>query len=209
MRIYNLGAQSSCGGELESPELHRQRAMPSAPCRFLSGAHFLPSRRTRIYQASTSELLWPGCRRPPEGDQPPFYPRSPTAWPSSMPLVTVNYREAYGMYACNGILFNHEKARAWRNLVDPQDQPCLARIAAASINASWATSDRCATGATPAITWSMPVRMRSRTTPEDYDDRHAARRACAVSIELCALELGWVASTGGVRAPGRNRDRRR
>ena len=80
-------------------------------------------KKTRIYQATTSEL-YGLVQEVPQRETTPFYPRSPYAVAKLYAYwITVNYREAYGMYACNGILFNHESPVARRNLCYPEDHP--------------------------------------------------------------------------------------
>ena len=98
--------------------------MRSARCGVLEAIRILGlEKKTRFYQASTSEL-YGKVQETPQKETTPFYPRSPYAAAKLYAYwITVNYREAYGMYACNGILFNHESPDPRRDLRHPQDHP--------------------------------------------------------------------------------------
>jgi GDPmannose 4,6-dehydratase len=106
--IYNLGAMSHVRVSFEVPE-YSADADGIGTLRILEAVRILGmSDKTRIYQASTSEL-YGKVQEVPQSEKTPFYPRSPYAVAKMYAFwITVNYREAYGMYACNGILFNHE-----------------------------------------------------------------------------------------------------
>ena len=106
--IYNLAAMSHVAVSFETPE-YTGNADGLGTLRILDAVRFLGlEKRTRIYQASTSEL-YGKVQEVPQSEKTPFYPRSPYAVAKMYAFwITVNYREAYGMYACNGILFNHE-----------------------------------------------------------------------------------------------------
>src|SRR5499425_193486 len=106
--IYNLAAQSHVQVSFETPE-YTANADALGPLRLLEAIRILGlEKRTRFYQASTSEL-YGLVRETPQRETTPFYPRSPYAIAKQFAYwTTVNYREAYGIYACNGILFNHE-----------------------------------------------------------------------------------------------------
>jgi len=106
--IYNLGAQSHVAVSFETPE-YTADTDALGTLRLLEAIRILGmEERTRFYQASTSEL-YGLVQETPQSEQTPFYPRSPYAVAKLYSYwTTVNYREAYGMYACNGILFNHE-----------------------------------------------------------------------------------------------------
>ena len=106
--VYNLGAQSHVAVSFEAPEYTADvDAMGSL--RILEAIRFLGlENKTRFYQASTSEL-YGLVKEIPQTENTPFHPRSPYAVAKMYAYwITVNYRESYGMYACNGILFNHE-----------------------------------------------------------------------------------------------------
>jgi GDPmannose 4,6-dehydratase len=109
--IYNLGAQSHVAVSFEAPE-YTANSDALGTLRILEALRMLGlSRKTRIYQASTSEL-YGLVQEIPQKETTPFYPRSPYGVAKLHAYwITVNYREAYGMYACNGILFNHESPR--------------------------------------------------------------------------------------------------
>jgi GDPmannose 4,6-dehydratase len=105
--IYNLGAQSHVAVSFEAPE-YTANSDALGTLRILEAVRMLGlTHKTRIYQASTSEL-YGLVQEIPQKETTPFYPRSPYAVAKMYGYwITVNYREAYGMYACNGILFNH------------------------------------------------------------------------------------------------------
>ena len=111
-------------------------------------------KKTRYYQASTSELFGQ-VREVPQNENTPFYPRSPYAVAKLYAYwITVNYREAYGLYACNGILFNHESSRRGETFVTRKITRGLANIAQGLEDClTLATSMPSATGAMPRITW--------------------------------------------------------
>src|SRR5580698_7609628 len=106
--VYNLAAQSHVQVSFENPE-YTANADAMGPLRLLEAIRILGlEKSTRFYQASTSEL-YGLVQETPQKETTPFYPRSPYAVAKLYAYwITVNYREAYGMYACNGILFNHE-----------------------------------------------------------------------------------------------------
>ena len=109
--IYNLGAQSHVAVSFETPE-YTADVDAIGTLRLLEAIRFLGlEKKTRFYQASTSEL-YGLVQEVPQKETTPFYPRSPYAVAKMYAYwITINYRESYGMYACNGILFNHESPR--------------------------------------------------------------------------------------------------
>ena len=115
--VYNLGAQSHVAVSFESPE-YTADVVAIGTLRLLESIHFLGmEKKTRFYQASTSEL-YGFVQETPQKETTPFYPRSPYAAAKMYAYwITVNYRESYGMYACNGILFNHESPRRGETFV--------------------------------------------------------------------------------------------
>jgi GDPmannose 4,6-dehydratase len=115
--IYNLGAQSHVAVSFESPE-YTADVDAMGTLRLLEAIRILGlQKKTRFYQASTSEL-YGLVQEIPQKETTPFYPRSPYAVAKMYAYwITVNYREAYGMYACNGILFNHESPRRGETFV--------------------------------------------------------------------------------------------
>jgi len=127
--IYNLGAQSHVAVSFEAPEYTADVDAIGA-LRLLEAVRFLGlDRTTRFYQASTSEL-YGLVQETPQTETTPFHPRSPYAVAKLYSYwITVNYREAYGMYACNGILFNHESPRRGETFVTRKITRGLANIA--------------------------------------------------------------------------------
>ena len=127
--IYNLGAQSHVAVSFESPE-YTADVDAIGTLRILEAIRILGlEKKTRFYQASTSEL-YGLVQEIPQKETTPFYPRSPYAVAKMYAYwITVNYREAYGMYACNGILFNHESPRRGETFVTRKITRGLANIA--------------------------------------------------------------------------------
>lgn len=127
--VYNLGAQSHVAVSFESPE-YTADVDAIGTLRLLEAIRFLGlENKTRFYQASTSEL-YGLVQETPQCETTPFYPRSPYAVAKLYSYwITVNYREAYGMYACNGILFNHESPRRGETFVTRKITRGLANIA--------------------------------------------------------------------------------
>jgi GDPmannose 4,6-dehydratase len=127
--IYNLGAQSHVAVSFESPE-YTADVDGMGTLRILEAIRILGlEKKTRFYQASTSEL-YGLVQETPQKETTPFYPRSPYAVAKLYAYwITVNYREAYGMYACNGILFNHESPRRGETFVTRKITRGLANIA--------------------------------------------------------------------------------
>jgi GDPmannose 4,6-dehydratase len=127
--IYNLAAQSHVAVSFEEPE-YTANADGLGALRLLEAIRIAGlERRTRFYQASTSEL-YGLVQQVPQSETTPFYPRSPYAVAKLYAYwITVNYREAYGIYACNGILFNHESPVRGETFVTRKITRALARIA--------------------------------------------------------------------------------
>lgn len=146
--IYNLGAQSDVKVSFDAPE-YTADVDGLGTLRLLEAIRLLGlENKTRFYQASTSEL-YGLAQETPQRETTPFYPRSPYAVAKLFAhCTTINYREAYGIYACNGILFNHEARVAARLL-----RRAKLRVASAisrwdwSAASIWETSTRCVTGA--------------------------------------------------------------
>jgi len=127
--IYNLGAQSHVAVSFESPE-YTADTVGIGSLRILEAIRILGlEKKTRFYQASTSELFGE-VQEIPQKETTPFYPRSPYAAAKLYAYwITVNYREGYGMYACNGILFNHESPRRGETFVTRKITRIMANIA--------------------------------------------------------------------------------
>lgn len=126
--VYNLGAQSHVAVSFESPE-YTADVDAIGTLRLLEAIRFLGlEKKTRFYQASTSEL-YGLVQEIPQKETTPFHPRSPYAVAKMYAYwITVNYREAYGMYACNGILFNHESPRRGETFVTRKITRAIANI---------------------------------------------------------------------------------
>ena len=127
--IYNLGAMSHVAVSFETPE-YTANADGIGTLRLLEAIRILGlEKKTRFYQASTSEL-YGQVQEIPQKETTPFYPRSPYAVAKMYAYwITVNYREAYGLYACNGILFNHESPLRGETFVTRKITRAMARIA--------------------------------------------------------------------------------
>ncbi|TAA39596.1 GDP-mannose 4,6-dehydratase [Corallincola spongiicola] len=127
--VYNLGAQSHVAVSFESPE-YTADVDAMGTLRLLEAIRFLGlEKKTKFYQASTSEL-YGLVQEVPQKESTPFYPRSPYAVAKMYAYwITVNYRESYGIYACNGILFNHESPRRGETFVTRKITRGIANIA--------------------------------------------------------------------------------
>jgi len=127
--VYNLGAQSHVGVSFEQPE-YTADVDGLGTLRLLEGIRLLGlEKKTRFYQASTSELFGL-IQENPQKETTPFYPRSPYGAAKLYAYwITVNYRESYGIYACNGILFNHESPRRGETFVTRKITRALSNIA--------------------------------------------------------------------------------
>lgn len=126
--VYNLAAQSHVAVSFESPE-YTADVDAIGTLRLLDAIRFLGLKNTKFYQASTSEL-YGLVQETPQTETTPFYPRSPYAVAKMYAYwIVVNYREAYGIYACNGILFNHESPRRGETFVTRKITRGLCNIA--------------------------------------------------------------------------------
>jgi len=127
--VYNLAAQSHVAVSFESPE-YTADVVANGTLRLLEAIRFLGlEKKTRFYQASTSELFGK-VQESPQTETTPFHPRSPYAVAKMYAYwITINYRESYGIYACNGILFNHESPRRGETFVTRKITRGLASIA--------------------------------------------------------------------------------
>ncbi len=135
--IYNLGAMSHVHVSFDSPE-YTANVDGVGTLRILEAVRLLGlTEKTRIYQASTSEL-YGKIQETPQTETTPFYPRSPYAVAKMYAYwITVNYREAYNMYACNGILFNHESPRRGETFVTRKITRGIAQILTGKTNCLW------------------------------------------------------------------------
>ena len=190
--IYNLGAQSHVAVSFESPE-YTANSDALGTLRILEAVRILGlTEKTRIYQASTSEL-YGLVQETPQRETTPFYPRSPYGVAKLYAYwITVNYRESYGMYACNGVLFNHESPRRGETFVTRKITRGLARIDAGL--------DQCLfMGNLDSLRdWGhardyveMQWLMLQQEQPEDFVIATGRQESVRRFIELTAQELGW------------------
>ncbi|MFO7628918.1 MAG: GDP-mannose 4,6-dehydratase [Prochlorococcaceae cyanobacterium] len=191
--IYNLGAQSHVAVSFESPE-YTANCDALGPLRILEAVRILGlSSKTRIYQASTSEL-YGLVQEIPQKESTPFYPRSPYGVAKLYGYwITVNYREAYGMYACNGILFNHESPRRGETFVTRKISRGLARIDAGLDDCLYmgnldSLRDWGHARDYVEMQWRM---LQQQGPPEDFVIATGRQETVRRFIELTALELGW------------------
>jgi GDPmannose 4,6-dehydratase len=215
--VYNLGAMSHVAVSFESPE-YTADVDGIGTLRLLEAIRFLGLEgKTRFYQASTSEL-YGLVQETPQRETTPFYPRSPYAVAKLYAYwITVNYREAYGMYACNGILFNHESPRRGETFVTRKITRALANIALG-------LEQELFLGNLDALRdWGhardyveMQWLMLQQDSPEDYVIATGRQHSVRTFVELAARELGieiaWhgkgveergiVAAVSGDKAPG-------
>jgi len=189
--VYNLAAQSHVAVSFEAPE-YTADVVAIGTLRLLEAIRFLGlEKKTRFYQASTSEL-YGEAQESPQTEATTFYPRSPYAVAKMYAYwITVNYREAYGMYACNGILFNHESPRRGETFVTRKITRGLANIAQGledclymgNINAlrDWGHAKDYV---------RMQWMMLQQDTPGDYCIATGRQHSVRQYIEWSALELG-------------------
>lgn len=190
--IYNLGAQSHVAVSFEAPE-YTANSDALGTLRILEAVRMLGlTDKTRIYQASTSEL-YGLVQEIPQKETTPFYPRSPYAVAKMYGYwITVNYREAYGMYACNGILFNHESPRRGETFVTRKITRGLARIDAGLDQCLYMGNlDSLRDWGHARDYVEMQWRMLQQESPEDFVIATGRQESVRRFIELTAAELGW------------------
>ena len=194
--IYNLGAQSHVAVSFEAPEYTAQVDALGA-LRLLEAIRILKlEQKCRFYQASTSELFGK-TQETPQTETTPFYPRSPYAVAKLYAYwITVNYREAYGLYACNGILFNHESPVRGETFVTRKITRALARI-------SLGLQDTLYMGNLNSLRdWGhardyveMEWLMLQQAEPKDYvvatGKQFTVRQAIEESAAVLGIELHW------------------
>ncbi len=190
--IYNLGAQSHVAVSFESPE-YTANCDGLGTLRILEAIKILGlNKKVKIYQASTSELYGLVQERP-QNEKTPFYPRSPYAVAKLYAYwITVNYREAYGMFACNGILFNHESPRRGETFITRKITRGLARINAGLDNCLYLgnlNSKRDWGHAKDYV--EMQWLMLQQNEPEDYVISTGRTESVRKFAEICAGFLGW------------------
>ena len=190
--IYNLGAQSHVAVSFETPE-YTANCDALGILRILEAVRVLNlTNKTKIYQASTSEL-YGLIQESPQKETSPFYPRSPYAVAKLYAYwIVINYREAYDIYACNGILFNHESPKRGETFVTRKITRGLTRINFGL--------DKCLYlgNINSKRDWGhakdyvyMQWLMLQQEKPEDFVIATGKMISVRKFIELCALELGW------------------
>jgi GDPmannose 4,6-dehydratase len=194
--IYNLGAQSHVKVSFEQPE-YTANVDGLGALRILEAIRILGAeKKMRFYQASTSEL-YGLVQQTPQTEKTPFYPRSPYAVAKLYAYwITVNYREAYGIYACNGILFNHESPLRGETFVTRKITRGLARI-------KLGLQDKLYLGNLSAQRdWGhardyveMQWRMLQQEQPEDFviatGIQHSVREFVTLAAEIIGIKLRW------------------
>jgi|ETNmetMinimDraft_30_1059905.scaffolds.fasta_scaffold32779_1 GDPmannose 4,6-dehydratase len=195
--IYNLAAQSHVQVSFEEPE-YTANSDALGALRLLEAIRTLGLQNsTRFYQASTSELFGL-IQEPIQNEQTPFYPRSPYGVAKLYAhWITINYREAYGMYACNGILFNHESPRRGETFVTRKISRGLTRISKGIDNCLWlgnldAKRDWGHAQDYVEAMWLMLQQQK----PEDFVIATGQQHSVREFVECAAAELGinmtWV-----------------
>lgn len=194
--IYNLAAMSHVHVSFDSPE-YVANADATGTLRILEAVRFLGlTKKTKIYQASTSEL-YGKVQETPQNENTPFYPRSPYAVAKLYAYwITVNYREAYDMFACNGILFNHESPRRGETFVTKKITKGLARIVS--------KKDKCLYlgNIDSKRDWGYAKdyvegmwRILQQDKPDDYvlatGETHSVREFIEEACKVAKIELQW------------------
>ncbi len=194
--IYNLAAQSHVKVSFEEPE-YTANADALGTLRLLEAIRIAGlEKKTRFYQASTSEL-YGLVQEIPQKETTPFYPRSPYAVAKLYAYwITVNYREAYGIYACNGILFNHESPQRGETFVTRKITRALSRIKVG-------LQDRLYLGNMDALRdWGhardyveMQWLMLQQQEPRDYviatGEQHSVREFVELAAGILGIEITW------------------
>ncbi len=198
--IYNLGAQSHVAVSFESPE-YTANSDALGTLRVLEAVRMLSlNNQTKVYQASTSEL-YGLVQETPQTEKTPFYPRSPYAVAKLYAYwITVNYREAYDIFACNGILFNHESPRRGETFVTRKITRGLSRIEFGLEECLFVgnlDSSRDWGHAKDYV--EMQWLMLQQETPEDYVIATGRQESVRKFIEISAEKLGW----GGILWEGK------
>jgi GDPmannose 4,6-dehydratase len=191
--IYNLGAQSHVAVSFESPE-YTADVDAIGTLRLLEAIRILGlEKKTRFYQASTSEL-YGLVQETPQKETTPFYPRSPYAVAKMYAYwITVNYREAYGMFACNGILFNHESPRRGETFVTRKITRGLANIAQGLESCIFMGNlDALRDWGHAKDYVRMQWMMLQQETPDDFVIATGVQYSVRQFIEWSAAELGIV-----------------
>ena len=201
--IYNLGAQSHVAVSFEEPE-YTADVVALGALRVLEAIRILKIEKTcKFYQASSSEL-YGLVKNTPQNEDTEFYPRSPYAVSKLFAYwICVNYREAYDIFACNGILFNHESPRRGDNFVTKKITKGLSRI-------KFKLQDCLYMGNINSLRdWGhardyveMQWRILQHDSPDDYVIATGKQTSVRDFIELTAKELGW----GGIEWTGTGKE---
>jgi len=208
--IYNLGAQSHVAVSFESPE-YTANSDALGTLRILEAVRILGLiDKTRIYQASTSEL-YGLVQESPQRENTPFYPRSPYGVAKLYAYwITVNYRESYGMYACNGILFNHESPRRGETFVTRKITRGLSRVDSNLDDCLYVGNlDSLRDWGHARDYVEMQWLMLQQDKPDDFVIATGRQESVRYFIELTSKELGWggiIWEGKGVNEYGRRHD---
>ena len=190
--IYNLAAQSHVAVSFESPEYTAQTDA-LGPLRVLEAVRILGLiKKTKIYQASTSELFG-HTQKIPQNEKTPFHPRSPYGVAKLYGYwITINYRESYGIYACNGILFNHESPRRGETFVTRKITKGLTRIHVGLEECLYMGNINSVRDWGHARDYvEMQWLMLQQDTPEDFVIATGREASVKEFIELAAKKLNW------------------
>ncbi len=196
--IYNLGAQSHVAVSFETPE-YTANCDALGTLRILEAVRILGLKdKTKIYQASTSEL-YGKIVESPQNENTPFYPRSPYGVAKLYAYwITINYRESYGMYACNGILFNHESPRRGETFVTRKITRGLTRInAGLDLCLYMGNLDAKRDWGHAKDYVAMQWLMLQQDKPEDFVIATGRMETVRKFIEICAETLEWNKETKG------------
>lgn len=194
--IYNLAAQSHVHVSFDAPE-YTANADGIGALRILEAIKMLGlEKTTKFYQASTSEL-YGLIQEPIQNEKTPFYPRSPYAVAKLYAYwITVNYREAYGIYACNGILFNHESERRGKTFVTRKITSNIAKIIAGKADCLYLGNIDAQRDWGHAKDYiEMQWLMLQQDAPEDYviatGEKHSVREFIEKSLETVGIKIEW------------------
>ncbi len=190
--IYNLGAQSHVAVSFESPE-YTANSDAIGTLRILEAIRILNLiDKVKFYQASTSEL-YGLIKESPQSESTPFHPRSPYAVAKLYAYwIVVNYKEAYGIFACNGILFNHESPRRGETFVTRKITRGLSRIDAGLENCLYIGNLNAKRDWGHAKDYvKMQWLMLQQSEPEDFVIATGRMESVRKFIEIASLKLGW------------------
>ena len=197
--VYNLGAQSHVAVSFEQPE-YTAEVDGVGTLRLLEAVRILGlENKTRFYQASTSEL-YGLVQQIPQTEKTPFYPRSPYAVAKLYAYwITVNYRESYGMYACNGIMFNHESPIRGETFVTRKITRELARIKVGLQNCLYLGNMNALRDWAHARDYiEMQWLMLQQDKPEDFviatGEQHSVREFVSIAAANLDIKLTWTGS---------------